>query len=208
MTDNQSKSSIKFRQTSDVTIVLTSNDACTDQTNITYKLSHITIGPLVDRVKYVKCFYAISVDENPDFQKISKEHFTESYNSEHEIRFTTKYKEFKKYFKIVCARELNDLSTPLSDQDLINDLDFMKSEIVTCQINMNLLKQKGDMTKYAFYDNMINKQQHLMFQVPTPEQYASYLDKIAKLLDKNVDDVTNKEKQIMNDVMEVSKNVW
>lgn len=214
MTDNhQIKSSIKFRQADDVTIVFVIDSDNADTQNIvplasTQKSPHMTIGPLIDRVRCVKSFYAVTIDGDPDIWKISNDHLTISYRSGDKICFTTKYKEFKRYFKIVCAHELSNLSIPLTDKDLLDDLDFMKSEIVTCQINMNVLKQKGDMDKFTFYDNMINNQQHVMFQVPTAEQYALYLDKIGKLLDNNDENITNKEKQIMNDVMSVSKEVW
>ena len=203
MQDNQIKSCIKFRQTDNVTIVFAAND---NKQNI----SHITIGPLIDRVRCFKAFYAITTEDNPSIQELLKEQFNVSLKLETDTCFTINYKEFKKYFKITYARELTNLGSLMSDDELISDLDFMKNEIVTCQINMNILKQKGDMIKYAFYDNMINNQQHLMFQIPTTVQYAAYLDKIANLLDKNDVNVTQKEKEkkIMNDVMDVSNNIW
>jgi hypothetical protein len=206
-----SNKQIKFRQADNVHIIF-GLDNGDHMNNVSISSAqifpHIIIGPLIDRMRCVKSFYEIIVEDHPDIQKISREYFSVMSQTGDEIRFATKYTDFKKHFKIVYAHELNELSTPLTDDDLIEDLDFMKREIVTCQINMNILKQKGDMDKFSFYENLINNQQHIMFQVHTAEQYAEYLDKIAKLLDNNADDVINKEKQIMNDVMNLSKEVW
>ena len=204
MMDNNLNTSIKFRQNDNVLIVLTINI----DIDIKHDLSHIIIGPLIDRVNYNKCFYAIKIEDYPDYHKILKDYFTQSYISNHEVHFTTKYKVFKKYFKITYARELPELLLQLSDQDLVDDLDFMKSEIINCQINMNVHKQNGNMMKYAFYDDIINKHQHIMFQIPTNNQYMLYLDKISLILDQNIDIMLNKEKQIMNDVMDISNNIW
>lgn len=239
------KNTIKFRQSADVLIVIyfqktyptnltssdslsldsLSSDSLLSDTLHAFK-SNIIIGPIIDRIYCVNNMYTITLESYTDLLDICKRNFTEICQSavDDKVHYKTKYKEFRKYFKIVCVEKINDATISLTDVDMINDLDFMQSEIITCMMHMDLLKQRcnisrnvneslentSDMKRYNFYDNMINKQQHLMFQISTAEQYVEYLNKIAKILDKNTDDVdvTLKEKQIMNNVMNISNTMW
>jgi phosphate-selective porin len=200
------KTFMKFRQSDEVTIILKNDN--------TMEYIEIIIGPIIDRVNLMKINYQITVENDTEIKNISKNNFETVYKIEtdtkivSEIKYKTKYREFKNHFKIIYVNEKDKVL--MSNQDMIDDLDFIKNELITCQINMNLLKQKGETEKLHFYENLINYEQHRMFQIPSADMYNEYLDKIAKILDKEIgdDSTKNMEKKIMNNILSLSNDVW
>jgi hypothetical protein len=194
--------SIKFRQNDKVDLQFSfiSNESSSVLGNVSIK-----IGPIIDRVNCMKKYYELFFVDLTDIttiHDICDKKFNKFKNTN---GFKISYKMLKDNFKISHATELEFLRVPMTNQDLMDDLDFMKDEIIKCQINMNLLKQKNDQKKYDFYNQLINHKQHIMFQVPTLQEYSIYLDKISKLI---VDNKPEIEKQNMTNVMAISNTMW
>ncbi len=119
--------------------------------------------------------------------------------------YKTIYKKFRNLFEIDHATKMNENTIPMTNQNLLDDLDFMNNEIIKCKIAMNNFYQNSDMTKYNAYRQMIYTDTHKMFELESPEEYNNYLDHISKLIpDYNIDD-TKKEFDNMRDV---SENLW
>ena len=104
---------MKFRSDDTVTINF-SND---DQINI-------KIGPVVNRVDCCFSFYKIVLSDD-DTKRCEK-----MYNDD----ATFNYKDFKKKFKINHVAMIESESLPMTNQDMLNDLDFIKDEITNCKI--------------------------------------------------------------------------
>src|SRR5579872_6777993 len=187
--------SVKFRQNDKVDLHFNFSS------NVTPSLPDsvsIKIGPIIDRTNCMKKYYELFFVDMSNIMTIydtCEKKFNKFKNAN---CFKISYKMLKSNFKISHATELEFLRESMTNQDLLDDLDFMKDEIVKCQINMNLLKQKNDHKNYEFYDQLINYKQHIMFQVPTLQEYSAYLDKISKLI---VDNKPEIEKQKMTNVM-------
>lgn len=196
--------SIKFRKNDTIRILF--EDVNGNSTNTEYP--RIVLGPVIDRVKCVKCWYLLTLTDYTDIRIVSEKQFKVHLNSDQCTEFTALYKDFKKVCKIESAHRLVDGDIEMTDEELMDDLDFMKNEIITCQINMNMMKQRGEMEKYQFYDDMINIHQHDMFQIPTPELFVQYMDKIAKILEKEHDIAIAKEKEAIDNVRIMSQNIW
>ncbi|VBB17798.1 hypothetical protein YASMINEVIRUS_261 [Yasminevirus sp. GU-2018] len=96
----------------------------------------------------------------------------------HTINYTT-FREVCKEFKVT---ELVDRFVPMTDECLLRDLEFMQEEVVTVKIQMNLMKQKGETSRLAFYEDLIGNRPHIMFQLPTKEDYDAYIAKITSLV--------------------------
>jgi hypothetical protein len=225
--------SIKFHNADKITIIYShvniqeNSIPCVDyDPDETYGniIPKIIIGPVIDRVKCVKSSYELEIkllpEKNSAKENVSMYHIClNNFNNHMEIKdesmlasktniyFTTDYKHFKKHFKIISASKI-DPDIPMTETDMLDDLTFMNDEIVTCQINMNMFKQKGDMVRYAFYNNMLNTQQHKMFHIPTSEQYDEYLNKISLLVSTNVEFDKIQNKKIMDEVSWISETIW
>ena len=121
------------------------------------------------------------------------------------IRFKTIYKTFRNLFEIDHVKMMTDKITPMSDQDLLDDLDFMNNEIIKCKIAMNIFYQKSDMIKYNAYRQLIYTDTHKMFQLQSPDEYNNYLDHISLLIKGSSIDDTKKE---FNHMRDVSESIW
>jgi hypothetical protein len=154
----------------------------------------ILIGPIINRTLCIKSYYLIEVSNSDGLL----DRYTDN---------MTTYREFKKHYKITSAHKL-DLDEPLTNEELLDDLDFIKNEIVNCRITLNLHLQKGDMKKFTFYNNLLNSQQHSIFHLPSADHYMEYLNKIAKLIDKDPMDVIDNNKKLMDQVINMSEVVW
>lgn len=104
-------------------------------------------------------------------------------NIEHvAVTYIINYNVFTSLHKIFKVSELVERFRILTDECLLNDLEFMQEEIVTIKINMNLMKQKGELSRFAFYENLINNKLHTMFQFSSKDEYDTYIAKITTLI--------------------------
>ena len=115
------------------------------------------------------------------------------------------YELFKNTFKTFQATELQDKFISLSENDLLDDLDFMHDETTKIQILMNVMKQKGETERYDFYNDLISVNIHKMFQFPSKEDYDRYIDKIRQITEKDKEEIYNKR---VNEIKEIEKLVW
>lgn len=174
---------MKFRSDDTVTIKF-SND----------RQINIVIGPVVNRMNCCFCFYKIVLSDD-DTKRCVK-----MYNDD----ATFSYKDFKKKFKIDHVAMMEADSLPMTNQDMLNDLDFIKNEITNCKIKMNSLKQEGDMMMYNFYNNLIRNKQYEMFQFQSKETYHQYLDKISEIIDS----LDLKSNENMDNINVLSNHLW
>ena len=155
------------------------------------KLS-ITTERLIDR--NCRCWTKYSINIDNDFNEIK------NILNKTEEQFEILYCEFKMFFKINYITKLNDDCKMIKD-DYINDLKFMNDEIMKCKNAINKYKQHNRNDLVIKYTNLINNEQHKMFQVNTNKEFDSYLDYIENLI------VTN-EKEIMNNVSLNTVSIW
>ena len=159
--------------------------------NIDNKLS-ISTEPLIDRVNRCWIKYSINIDNN----------FNEIKNilNETEEQFEILYCDFRQHFKINYITKL-DFERQMTKDDYINDLTFMNDEIIKCKNAINRYKQLERNDLVRRYTNLINNEQHKMFQVNTKKNFDSYLDYIESLIVDN-------EKKIMEKVSLNMVSIW
>lgn len=193
--------SIKFRLSSIVTI-----------TTIPSKQEYmITIGPVINRQKYGWSTFCCSLSPDINFDDVFN--FCEKYNKIYtndesdrsdKITFVIEYVTFKKYFTHFEVSEIYDRFTPLSDNDLLDDLDFIREEIINIHIQMNIMKQKGEIERYNFYDDLVSNKRYKMFQFVSQEQYDAYINRIRHIIAQEKDTY----EQRINDIHNVSSKIW
>lgn len=173
--------SIKFHSNDHVSLILRYYHA---PLNITSEIVHINVelGPIINRSKCGWSTYQLIVPEHIDVFKI----FNPIYDIDKIItnkiyKIDLDYQSFKSHIKEFKARELADRFYPASDNDLLDDLDFINDEITHIKIQMNLMKQKNEIDEYNFYENLLHNNTHLIFQLPSKEAYDRYIDKIIKI---------------------------
>ena len=165
---------MKFRSDSKVTID-NSNSELT-----------ITIGPILDRADRCWVKYTINIDVC-DFKIIKDTLNNATYDNITDNIIELSYGEFKSHFRINYISK-TDYERKMTKDDFIKDLDFMRDEIIKCQNSINKYIQMNRLDIVNKYINLINNEQHKMFQVETKEQFNSYLDDIEIL-------ITEKEKE-------------
>ena len=204
--------SIKFRQDDHVSIIFEFDP---DSNYRIYKkipiinLSNVSIilGPVTNRIKCTKSYYDIKIlNEYNNVYDTCLKHFEScimrAKNRNILVQFDINFKKLKKYFNISHASEIH--ANSMTDNELLDDLDFMNDEIIKFKIKMNILEQQNEHSKLNFYKDLLNDKQYIMFQIPSANEYMEYLDKISTLLDNK----SSNEKRIMNEVMNLSYNVW
>lgn len=177
---------MKFR--SDVKVIID---------NIDNKAS-IIIGPIIDRTNKKWSKYAINIDIN-EFKTIKNILINTTHNSI-DNKIIILYSDFKKHFKINYVSEL-EYEHKMSREDFMNDIDFMRDEILKCKISINKYKQINRNDLVTRYENLINNEQHKMFQVNTKEEFDNYLDYIENL-------ITESEKEAMNKMSAKTITAW
>lgn len=196
--------SIKFRPTDKIKLIVMYQNQAVD-----YTVSDVQfeIGPIINRSRGGWSTY--NLIPHPDTtldQKISllnKYGFNDIMNMI-DI-FDIKYKLFKNHFTSFQAIEIQDKFTPLTEDDLLNDLDFMHDEVAKIQIEMNIMKQKGEIERYNFYNDLISINMYKMFQFPNKEEFNTYVDNIRSITERDKTDTYN---QRINDIKEIEKLVW
>ena len=202
--------SVKFRNDSHITICFECRpNYCIN--NIDKPLQNdVIIGPIINRNNCTKIFYNIEIMEKNKLYDICMKYFNycmyRSKNRNIIIQFDINYKLLKKYCKIVhvCERE----SIEMTENDFLNDLDYMNDEIMKCKMNMDLMKFKKEFDKYNFYQELINNKQHTMFQLLSINNYNAYLDKISLVVNNYNSISIEQEKEIMNDIIDISHTIW
>ena len=186
---------MKFRHNDTIHIILS------DDTHMIY------IGPIINRLTLSWNFYKIGLDIIINKNTFDILHEKEEVNRQDDCKeYIIKYKDFTKNIKISYVELINDMTYKMTNNDLLDDLDFMKSEIVKCRISMNKFKLLNEIDKYNTYDKMINHEQYKMFQLPSSEDFDKYLDTISSLLDKET--IEENEKENMNYISLLSNQIW
>jgi len=194
--------SIKFRSTDKIRLIIMYQDLSNTISDI-----HFEIGPIINRSRSGWSTY--NLIPHPDTtldQKISllnKCGFNDIMNMI-DI-FAIKYKLFKIHITSFQAIEIQDKFTPLTEDDLLNDLDFMHDEVAKIQIEMNIMKQKGEIERYNFYNDLISINMYKMFQFPNKEEFNTYVDNIRSITERDKTDTYN---QRINEIKEIEKLVW
>lgn len=165
---------MKFR--SDTKIFINNNDN---------KLS-ITTEPIIDRTN--RCWVKYAININNDVKNIL--------NEPNEIM----YGNFKRLFSINYVIKL-DYERKMTREDYMTDLDFMKGEILKCKNAIIKYRSSKREDLVIRYQNLIENEQHKMFQVNTKEEFESYLDYIESLIVQN-------EKNAMNQLATNIMSVW
>jgi len=180
----------------------------------------IKIGPIINRVKCCFEFYSVVLTEttnNYDYilktlntinstNDSNKSNDSNISNDSNTTEISTCYKKFKELFQIDHVTLLESESITLTNQDLLNDLDFIKDEIIKCKIHMNTLKQKNELNLYNFYNDLVNNRQHEMFQFLSKNDYDNYLDKIAKIIE--IEFPKDCENDNIANVQIISEKIW
>jgi hypothetical protein len=164
----------------------------------------IIIGPIINRCCMCWSYYQVFIDQ--DKSNLGDIKMKLESMDHHDI----KYNEAKKILKILYVSELSDHRRSLTDDDMLDDLDEMKNEIVRRQISMNILKQQNNIELYEKNHRLIYHEPHKLFHLPSYEAYTHYLDKIDALISKQ-----NHENQIdellhdhMYDLINGSPDLW
>lgn len=165
--------------------------------NIDNKVS-IIIGPIIDRTNKNWSKYSVNIDTN-EFKTI-KNILINTKNNIIDNKIVILYSEFKKHFRINYVNKL-EYECKMTREDFMNDIDFMRDEIMKCKISVNKYKQSDRKDLVIRYENLINNEQHKMFQVDTKEEYDNYLDHIENL-------ITDYEKEAMDKMNIKTMTSW
>ncbi len=198
-----------------------------DKMNISFSDDGYTIiiGPIINRYYLCWSHYQVFVKDycnNEDLKKrlqkltinTCSSESLESVESVESVdlmnQFIINYNESKKIFSIDYVTELLDYRTMLTNEDLMNDLDYMKNEIIGRQILMNKFKQQNNNDAYTKYYQMIYHEPHKLFQFLSHIEYTKYLDIIDNIITKQNDE--NKTNEVifdhMYDLINDSNHFW
>ena len=142
----------------------------------------IIAGPIINRNKRVWEHYEMFLDK--DSLSLEDIGYT------HGIEIVTSFGELIKLgCKINHIKLLPEESkVKLSDQDLVDDLEFMQKEIDKCDKMVKKYKDLGDDKKSEFYFNLVNVNTHTMFQLKSEEEYFEYIKHVKKAVHKKNSD--------------------
>ena len=194
--------SIKFRTTDPVSISFIDQENqpdYSDDNKLIISDVRFVLGPIINRVKCGWSTYDIIL--HPNVQLDQKLAPFDKLPVDNKISFET----FKKHFTGFHAVEIQDKFTPLTEDDLLNDLDFIHDEVAKIQILMNTMKQKGEIERYNFYNDLIGTKMYKMFQFPTKDEFDTYINKIRYITEQDKETIYN---QRVNDIKNISTLVW
>jgi hypothetical protein len=196
--------SIKFRPTDSVKLTVIYHNQSDISNNLVITDISFEIGPIINRPKYGWSTYNLIL--SPDISLDQKKSLIDErlFNNMIDI-LVIRYELFKKHFIRFQAIEIQDKFTPLSEEDLLNDVDFMRDEVAKIQIQMNVMKQKGEIERYQFYNDLISINMYKMFQFPNKNEFEEYIDKIRLITERDSKDMYN---QRVNEIKEIEKLVW
>lgn len=189
---------VKFRLTDPVKLIITyHNNSISD---ITFE-----IGPIINRAKYGWSTYTLILPLDTSLEnKISLlDSFLIIDNKPNFLIID--YELFKKHIKNFQATEIQDKFSPLSDNEILDDLDFMRDEVAKIQIQMNIMKQKSEIERYNFYNDLISINMYKMFCFPNKEEFDTYINKVREITDRDKD---NEYNQRVNEMKEIEKLIW
>jgi hypothetical protein len=173
-------------------------------TDLMYK---IIIGPIINHPLLCWTYYNARIDiDNLDRDSMidrCQKYFT-PIDVDTGLSYVTKYVNFKKYFKIDYVELIDNRLIEMTDNDLMDDLDLMKDILIRHQDRIDKYFQSNDMDNYNKCRHILNIEQHILFQIPTKEQYGNYLDKISETIDRFKSD----EKKKMETIMIMSENLF
>lgn len=173
--------SIKFHSKDSVFLILSCDCSPFDMQTETVH-ANVELGPIINRMKQGWSIYQLVIPDHIDLIKIfSPIHDIPKIFTKKMHKIEMDYQSFKSYVKDFKARELIDRFIPASDEDLLNDLNFIDDEITHVKIQMNLMEQKKEISEYNFYYKLLHENTHLMFQLSSKELYNKYIDKIIKI---------------------------
>lgn len=163
---------------------------------------NITINNVINRKKYGRSMYDVILPNDVTIKTVCKKlrildrskilknttaYFFDPNKMDQKIisTYSIAYSTFKELYGTFRVSERDDFFIPLTDDCALDDLEFIQNEFVTVKIQMNLMKQKGDTKRLKFYNDLISNRPHIMFQLPTKEDYENYITKIYSLIDEN-----------------------
>lgn len=172
--------SIKFRPSDKVTIKLIDLNPI------------IEIGPVFNRDLCGWSLYSVDTNsikneislflENQTLdsnfnQTLDSDKFKDFSDAHHPILIKSDYRTFKNYFKLFKVRELHDRFYPATEQDLLDDLEFMHDEIANIKSRLNLINSDENR---SFYNNLLNNP-HLIFSFKSLDNYNAYVLKLTEI---------------------------
>lgn len=162
------------------------------------------IGPIINRAKYGWSTYNLVLSSD-----ISLDHKVSLLNdrwfSGSMGNLIIDYNLFKKYFPRFQVTEIQDRFYPLTEEDMLNDLDFMKDEITKIQIQMNIMKQKGENERYDFYSDLTSINMYKMFRFPNKEEFDLYVNKIRIITERDKKEMYD---QRVNEMKVIENIIW
>lgn len=186
---------VKFHPEQQVNVHITLNKdfVSSDINSInTNDIAHIDIiiEKAINRFNFGWDTYRVVLPEQITFDEIlcsimsvidKLKHHVSSQLQQMTITYVMNYAMFKSLFKTFKVTLIEDKFCPMTDECLMKDLEFMQEEIVTIKIQINLMKQKGETERVAFYEDLIENKLHVMFQLPSKKDYDDYISKITSL---------------------------
>lgn len=189
--------SIKFRPND--LVVLNITHQFSDDVDVNGDVNvDIEIGPIINRVRCGWSTYCPITSEHDNIINAFRDRISSSSTS----RIVIEYREFKTIIKEFKAVELLDRFRPFSIEDMRDDLDFIKDELTHVKIQMNIMKQKNEIEKYNFYENLVEKNTHLMFGLPSKEKYFTYMKNLSEICN-----TSQKMHQSLQNAHTVSENI-
>lgn len=193
----------------------------------------ITIGPVIDRLNLCSSYYNVIImfDDNNsnDNNSYDNNESNESTNLNNSREFKSKfinicnlyfahimntkyiyktnYNTFKKYFKISHLEKINNMCKTLSEQELLDDLDFIKSQFKKYRIIMEKNKDIN-IEKYNMINHMLSHEQYKMFQLSSNDQFEKYLDEITKIIEKQKLIKNEEIKEDVEAIIEITKRIF
>ena len=178
--------SVKFRATDLVTAIIKLDD----MSNIIDV--QFEIGPIINRSKKGWSIYELLPSINNTLER--KIEFVNLVN--HHLNYSI----FRNHFVKLEAKEITDKFILLSEDDLLDDLDFMHDEITKIRIQMNIMKQEGQTERYNFYDGLINNNIHRMFGFANRDSFDSYIQTIRSITERDQQMIRDQRVQEINDI--------
>ena len=178
--------SVKFRATDLVTAIIKLDD----MSNIIDV--QFEIGPIINRSKKGWSIYELLPSINNTLER--KIEFVNLVN--HHLNYSI----FRNHFVKLEAKEITDKFILLSEDDLLDDLDFMHDEITKIRIQMNIMKQEGQTERYNFYDGLINNNIHRLFGFANRDSFDSYIQTIRSITERDQQMIRDQRVQEINDI--------
>lgn len=142
----------------------------------------IIAGPVINRYGFVWEYYDLFLTD--DSLRPYNVGFPEG------VEIITTYGDLVKAgCKIDYMRLLKEESqTPLTDQDLVDDLEYMQKEIEKCDKLVKKYQNKDDEKKSEFFFNLVNVNTYKMFLFNSEKDYEDYIKRVRIAVNKKNSD--------------------